>query len=384
MMKKIAILGSTGSIGRQTLEVVLEQRDIEVCGLTTNTNIDLLEEQINIYNPSLVAVMDRQQAAKLRTRIVGSITVLEGMEGLIKVATMAQVDMVVTAVVGMIGLRPTIEAIKAGKDIALANKETLVTAGELIMKLVKAYQVRLVPVDSEHSAIMQSLEGESHLAIESILLTASGGPFRTWDTEAMKKVTLADALKHPNWSMGKKITIDSATLMNKGLEVIEAKWLFDVKMADIKVIIHPQSIIHSMVQYIDGSVIGQMGLPDMKLPIQYALYYPERKYNQYKRLKLSDIQTLTFEEPCHNNFPCLNYAYEAMTIGGTMPTVLNAANEKAVCLFLSGQIEFLDIPKLIEYAMSKHDVKEADTLEIILETEKWAHETIDSYIKSSK
>ncbi|MDA3847482.1 MAG: 1-deoxy-D-xylulose-5-phosphate reductoisomerase [Vallitaleaceae bacterium] len=383
-MKKIAILGSTGSIGRQTLEVVLEQRDIEVCGLTTNTNIDLLEEQINIYNPSLVAVMDRQQAAKLRTRIVGSITVLEGMEGLIKVATMAQVDMVVTAVVGMIGLRPTIEAIKAGKDIALANKETLVTAGELIMKLVKAYQVRLVPVDSEHSAIMQSLEGESHLAIESILLTASGGPFRTWDTEAMKKVTLADALKHPNWSMGKKITIDSATLMNKGLEVIEAKWLFDVKMADIKVIIHPQSIIHSMVQYIDGSVIGQMGLPDMKLPIQYALYYPERKYNQYKRLKLSDIQTLTFEEPCHNNFPCLNYAYEAMTIGGTMPTVLNAANEKAVCLFLSGQIEFLDIPKLIEYAMSKHDVKEADTLEIILETEKWAHETIDSYIKSSK
>jgi 1-deoxy-D-xylulose-5-phosphate reductoisomerase len=384
MMKKIAILGSTGSIGRQTLEVVLEQRDIEVCGLTTNTNIDLLEEQINIYNPSLVAVMDRQQAAKLRTRIVGSITVLEGMEGLIKVATMAQVDMVVTAVVGMIGLRPTIEAIKAGKDIALANKETLVTAGELIMKLVKAYQVRLVPVDSEHSAIMQSLEGESHLAIESILLTASGGPFRTWDTEAMKKVTLADALKHPNWSMGNKITIDSATLMNKGLEVIEAKWLFDVKMADIKVIIHPQSIIHSMVQYIDGSVIGQMGLPDMKLPIQYALYYPERKYNQYKRLKLSDIQTLTFEEPCHNNFPCLNYAYKAMTIGGTMPTVLNAANEKAVCLFLSGQIEFLDIPKLIEYAMSKHDVKEADTLEIILETEKWAHETIDSYIKSSK
>jgi len=380
-MKKIAILGSTGSVGKQALEVVREQQDIEICGLTTNTNIDLLEEQIRIYKPALVAVMNPEKAAILRARIDQNTQVLEGMTGLIRVATMEQVEMVVTAVVGMIGLKPTVAAIKAGKDIALANKETLVTAGEIIMKLVKEYKVRLLPVDSEHSAILQSLQGEVPNQVETILLTASGGPFRTYNLKDLEKVTIEDALKHPNWTMGSKITIDSATMMNKGLEVIEAKWLFDLEMEQIKVVIHPQSIIHSMVQYIDGSVIGQLGLPDMKLPIQYALYYPERKLNLYKRLNLADIQTLSFEEPNHDCFPCLNYAYEAMAIGGTMPTVLNAANEKAVDLFLKGKIEFLGIPEIIGYAMKQHKVKVDYNIEDILEVEKWTYKIIDEYLK---
>lgn len=377
-MTKISILGSTGSIGTQTLEVVSEQSDLKVVGLTANKNIDLLEEQIKRYHPEIVAVMDRAAAQILKSRVGNLVQVVSGIEGLIEVATISSADIIVTAVVGMIGLRPTVAAIKAGKDIALANKETLVTAGELIMKLVNEYQVKMIPVDSEHSAIYQSLVGESLGQVEKILLTASGGPFRGCSSKDLEKVELKDALNHPNWSMGPKITCDSSTLMNKGLEVIEAKWLFGVDLDCIEVVVHPQSIIHSMVQFIDGSIIGQMGLPDMKLPIQYALFQPERRLNNYKRLDLTDIGTLTFEKPDTNVFPCLQYAYDALEVGGTMPTVLNAANEKAVSMFMADRIHYTDIPKIIKEAMDAHEVMPADTLESILAAEQWTYSLIES------
>lgn len=377
-MKKISILGSTGSIGRQTLEVVAEQSDIEVVGLTANRNVDLLLEQIATFRPKVVAVMDEESAKTLKDKVGKETVILSGMEGLITVATLPEVEMVVTAVVGMIGLVPTVEAIKAGKDIALANKETLVTAGELIMKLVKTHGVKILPVDSEHSAIFQALNGEDYDKIEYIWLTASGGPFRETPASEFEKITLEKALKHPNWSMGNKITIDSATLMNKGLEVIEAKWLFGVSIDQVKVVIHPQSIIHSMVSFQDSSVLAQLGLPDMKLPIQYALYYPNRRNNNYSRLNLAQIGQLTFEEPDTSRFPCLQYAYDAIKIAGTMPTVMNAANELAVKKFLERKIHFLEIPKIIDYCMSKHDIIKEPTLDDILSCERWAYEMIES------
>lgn len=377
-MKKISILGSTGSIGTQTLEIVEKSNDIEVVGLTANKSIDKLLEQIIKFKPKVVAVMDEKKAKELKELVNINIRVLSGIDGLIEVACLEETDIVVTAVVGMIGLKPTIEAIKAGKDIALANKETLVTAGELIMSLAKEYGVRILPVDSEHSAIFQSLQGEEHRAIEDIILTASGGPFRGMTKNELGKISVEHALKHPNWSMGNKITIDSASLMNKGLEVIEAKWLFDVSDKQIKVVVHPQSIIHSMVAFSDSSVIAQLGLPDMKLPIQYALYYPERNENTFNRLNLAQIGQLTFEEPDLETFTCLRLAYDALRIGGTMPTVLNAANENAVNKFLKKEIEFLEIPKIIDFCMSKHDIIYTMSLETILETEKWTYEMIES------
>lgn len=382
-MKHIAILGSTGSIGTQTLEIVREQKDIKVHGISANSNIDLLEEQAMLFRPQLVAVMNIEKGLILQNKLkklAPEVSVVFGMEGLIAVATMTEVEMVVTAVVGMIGLKPTVAAIKAGKNIALANKETLVTAGAMIMDLAKKHQVAIIPVDSEHSAIFQSLQGEVHKSIEKILLTASGGPFRGKGIEELQSIQVEDALKHPNWSMGHKITIDSATMMNKGLEVIEARWLFDIEAKDINVVVHPESIIHSMVQFTDGSVIGQLGLPDMKLPIGYALYYPDRRANQYKRLDLAELGQLTFERPNNEVFTCLNLAYKALAIGGTMATVLNAANEKAVALFLQRKIGFLDIPKIIEQVMDLHEVQVVDSVETIIRVEQWTHESVEEII----
>lgn len=377
-MKKISILGSTGSIGMQTLDIVEQNNDIQVVGMTSNTNIEKLYEQIKKFHPKVVAVMNEAKALELKSMVGEEVTVLAGMDGLIAVSTLSEIDTVVTAVVGMIGLRPTVEAIKASKNIALANKETLVTAGPLIMELAKQMKVSILPVDSEHSAIFQALNGEEVKSIENIWLTASGGPFRGKGREELEKITLEQALKHPNWSMGSKITIDSATLMNKGLEVIEAKWLFNVSIDQIKVLVHPQSIIHSMVEFVDSSVIAQLGLPDMKLPIQYALYYPKRQENNLKRLNLAEIGQLTFEEPDMTNFPCLQFAYDAMKIGGSMPTVLNAANELVVSKFLNRQIGFLDIPKIIHFCMSKHDIIREVTLDSIAEVQKWTYELIES------
>ncbi len=377
-MKKISILGSTGSVGLQTLEIVQNNQDLQVLGLTANTNIDKLYEQILQFRPKVVAVMNKQKALELQARVGKEVTVLSGLEGLIEVACLSEIDLVVTAVVGMIGLRPTIAAIEASKDIALANKETLVTAGALIMDLARKKGVKILPVDSEHSAIFQALQGENPKTIDKIWLTASGGPFRGKKTEELQNITLEQALKHPNWSMGSKITIDSATLMNKGLEVIEAKWLFDVSAEQIKVVVHPQSIIHSMVEFEDSSVIAQLGLPDMKLPIQYALYYPNRQKNGLDRLNLSQIGQLTFEEPDFSSFVCLRLAYDALKVGGSMPTVLNSANEVAVSKFLKREIGFLDIPKMVDFCMSKHDIITNVTLTDILECENWTHEMIES------
>lgn len=377
-MKKISILGSTGSIGMQTLEIVEENNDIQVIGMTTNTNIERFFEQIKKFQPRVVAVMDEKKALELKKKVGNEVTVLSGMDGLIAVATLSDIDTVVTAVVGMIGLKPTVEAIKASKNIALANKETLVTAGSLIMSLAKEMNVSILPVDSEHSAIFQALNGESCNRIDKVWLTASGGPFRGKKINQLENITVEEALKHPNWSMGNKITIDSATLMNKGLEVIEAKWLFDIKTDQIKVVIHPQSIIHSMVEFVDSSVIAQLGMPDMKLPIQYALYYPERKANHFKRLNLSEIGQLTFEEPDMESFPCLKLAYEALEEGGSMPTVLNAANEIVVSKFLKKEIAFLDIPKIIHYCMTKHDIIKEVSLDTIAEVQNWTYQMIES------
>ena len=378
-MKKIAILGSTGSIGTQTLEVVRENGDIEVLGLAAGSNIKMLEEQIREFHPQIVAVWSEEKAAELRVNVADTDTkIVAGMDGLLEVATMDGTEILVTAVVGMIGIRPTIEAIKAGKDIALANKETLVTAGHIIMPLAKEMGVSILPVDSEHSAIFQSLQGNTHDSIEKILLTASGGPFRGKSREFLKHVKLEDALKHPNWSMGRKITIDSATMVNKGLEVIEAKWLFDVAPENIQVVIQPQSIIHSMVEYKDGAVIAQLGTPDMKLPIQYALFYPERRYMPGDRLDFTKLSSIVIETPDMDTFLGLRYAYEAIGIGGSMPTVFNAANEYAVKQFLDRKIDFLDIYDIIRASMDHHNLIENPDIDEILATEQEVYEFIES------
>lgn len=371
MTENIAILGSTGSIGTQTLDVIRDIKGINVKAMSTNTRIDLFEKQIREFKPELVCVMDSEKAEELKKKVVDiDVKVTTGMEGLIEVATYEGTDTVVNSVVGNIGLVPTVSAIKAKKNIALANKETLVTSGELVMKLLKENNVKMYPVDSEHSAIFQSLQGNEGNKIDKIFLTASGGPFRNW--EDVSKVTVDDALKHPNWNMGKKITIDSATLMNKGLEVIEAKWLFDVDLEQIEVLVHPQSIVHSMVGYEDGAVIAQLGLPDMKVPIQYALTYPMRVKNSFPKINFFEYNNLTFEKPKVDKFPCLGLAYRAIKTGGTMPTVLNAANEIAVGRFIGREIGFNDISKLIEMAMNAYTVKYNYTLDDVLEADAWA------------
>lgn len=376
-MKKIAILGSTGSIGTQTLEIVREQKDICVRALAAGNNIDLLEQQIREFHPVLASVQSEEKAADLRQRLRDmDIKIVSGMDGLIEVATEPQAEILVTAVVGMLGLRPTVEAIKAKKTIALANKETLVTAGHLIMPLAKECGVPILPVDSEHSAIFQSLNGERQNRIAKILLTASGGPFRGKKREELEQVTLEDALKHPNWSMGRKITVDSATLVNKGLEVMEAKWLFGVELEQIQVVVHPQSVIHSMVEYEDGAVIAQLGTPDMRLPIQYALYYPKRRPLSGDRLDLFALGQLTFEKPDTETFRGLALAYQAMRRGGNIPTAFNAANEKAVALFLDRKIAYQQIPEMIESCMEAADFIANPTVDEILETEAAAYEHI--------
>lgn len=378
-MKKIAILGSTGSIGTQTLEVVRENGDIEVTALAAGQNIGLLEKQIREFSPRLAAVWDEERAFELRSRIRDLDTqVLSGMDGLIQVSTEEKADILVTAIVGMIGIRPTMEAIRAGKDIALANKETLVTAGHLIMPLARERGVSILPVDSEHSAIFQSLQGGQEKALKKILLTASGGPFRGRTREELKDVQVEDALKHPNWEMGQKITIDSSTMANKGLEVIEAKWLFDVDVDQIQVVVQPQSVVHSMVEYEDGAVIAQLGTPDMKLPIQYALYYPERRYLPGERLDFWSIGKLDFERPDTETFRALDLAYRAGRAGGSLPTVFNAANEMAVAKFLDRQIGYLEITGLIGECMERHVNIPSPSLDEILDTEAGVYEYINS------
>lgn len=378
-MKKIAILGSTGSIGTQTLEVVRENGDIEVLGLAAGRNIGLLEHQIQEFHPALVAVWSEEDAQKLRLRVADTGTkVLSGMDGLLAVAVIEEMEILVTAIVGMIGIRPTIEAIKAGKNIALANKETLVTAGHLIMPLAKERNVSILPVDSEHSAIFQSLQGNKSKAIHKILLTASGGPFRGRKQEELLEIRAEDALKHPNWTMGRKITVDSSTMINKGLEVIEAKWLFGMDMDQIQVVVQPQSIIHSMVEYVDGAIIAELGTPDMKLPIQYALYYPERRYLPGERLDFWSLGKIDFEKPDMETFYGLKLAYEAGRRGGSLPTVFNAANELAVSMFLNHEIKYLEIMEIIEDCMKAHKVIENPTLDEVLETEAATYERIES------
>lgn len=378
-MKKIAILGSTGSIGTQTLEVVENQGDMEVTALAAGNNIRLLEEQIRKFMPKLVCVWNEEKAKELAVSVGDlPVRVVSGMEGLIEVATEPSADIVVTAVVGMIGIRPTIAAMEAGKDIALANKETLVTAGHIIMPLAKKRGVNILPVDSEHSAIFQCLNGENKKTIHKVLLTASGGPFRGKTREELKSVQVEDALKHPNWSMGRKITIDSSTMVNKGLEVMEAKWLFDVSVDQVEVVVQPKSIIHSMVEFEDGAVMAQLGTPDMKLPIQYALYYPERRFLPGERLDFWSLKEIVFEKPDMVNFPGLSLAYQAGRRGGTLPTVFNAANERAVEKFLNREISYLSITDMIEGAMNGHTVKENPTVDEILEAENAAYEYIES------
>lgn len=375
-LKKIALLGSTGSIGTQTLDVVSHDPQIQVVGLTAHRNIDLLEEQIKKYHPKVVCVMDETKAKELQDRLKSQniqIEVTCGIEGLITVATLDEAEVIVTAVVGMIGLLPTLEAIKKGKIIALANKETLVTAGDLVMDAAKKYNVPILPVDSEHSAIFQCLRGNAHESISRLILTASGGPFRTYTKDMLQDVTVEAALKHPNWSMGSKITIDSASLMNKGLEIIEAKHLFNVDLKQIDVVVHKESIIHSMVEYVDGSTIAQLGMPDMRHPIAYALYYPDRVHTPYiPKLDFSKIANLSFETPKKDLFPCLQLAYDALEVGGSMPAVLNAANEIAVEAFLQKQIGFMQIPQIIHEVMTRHICINRPSLEEILEVDQWA------------
>lgn len=378
-MKNITILGSTGSIGTQTLDIVRANDDLRVVAIAAGSNIQKLEEQIREFHPEIVCVYNEEAAANLKIAVADtSVKVVAGMDGLIETAVYKGADIVVTAFVGMIGIRPTLEAIKAGKDIALANKETLVTAGHLVIQAAKDYGVKILPVDSEHSAIFQSLNGENRKEIDKILLTASGGPFRGRTREQMKDVKVEDALKHPNWTMGRKITIDSATMVNKGLEVIEAKWLFDVDFDDIQVVVQPQSLIHSMVQFKDGAIIAQLGTPDMRLPIQYALYYPERRFLAGDRVDFGKIARITFENPDTDNFIGLKLAYEVGRIGGSMPTVFNAANEKAVAKFLDRKIGFLEITDIIQYCMENHKVKENPSVSEILEIEQWAYELIEN------
>lgn len=378
-MKKIAVLGSTGSIGTQTLDVVRNNRDLQVVSLVAGSNIDLMEKQIEEFHPKKVSIWDEEKAEELRKRIQGKeVEVLSGMEGMTACAVIDEVEIVVAAVVGMIGITPTIAAIKAGKDIALANKETLVTAGHIIMPLVKEFGVKLLPVDSEHSAIFQSMNGEKGNKISRILLTASGGPFRGKKREELTNIQVEDALKHPNWAMGRKITIDSSTMVNKGLEVMEAKWLFDVDIDDIQVVVQPQSVIHSMVEYEDGAVIAQLGTPDMRLPIQYALYYPERRNLPGDRLDFAKLAKLDFMEPDLDTFRGLRLAYEVGRKGGSMPTVYNAANEKAVAMFLNRQIGYLEIIDVIEYAMAQHTWIDNPTIEEILAVEQEVYQVIEA------
>ena len=374
-MKKIAILGSTGSIGTQTLDVVREHSDeLQVVALAAGSNKERLKEQIKEFHPKLVSLSDEKKAQELKEELAGEqVEVVCGMEGLIEVAGADSADVVVTAVVGMMGILPTMEAIKKGKDNALANKETLVTAGHLIIPMAKEYGVSILPVDSEHSAIFQSLQGEPKAALDKILLTASGGPFRGKSAEFLETVTLEDALNHPNWSMGPKITIDSSTMVNKGLEVMEAKWLFGVDYSQIEVVIQPQSIIHSMVQYVDGAIIAQLGTPDMRVPIEYALFYPERRSLSGDRLDFSKLSQITFEKPDYKVFRGLSLAIEAGKTGGTMPTVFNAANERAVAKFLKGEIKYTDIVRSIEKCMDAHKVSAHPDLEEILATEQWVY-----------
>ena len=377
-MKKIAILGSTGSIGTQTLDIVREQGDIQVVAMAAGSNISLLEAQMREFRPSLVSVWDEKKAKELRTNTKDlGIKILSGMEGLLEVSVIPESEILVTAIVGMLGIRPTIAAIKAGKKIALANKETLVTAGHIIIPLAKEYKVPILPVDSEHSAIFQSLQGAGDNKISKILLTASGGPFRGRKSDDLKNIQVEDALKHPNWSMGRKITIDSSTLVNKGLEVMEAKWLFDVTLDQIQVVVHPQSVIHSAVEYQDGAVIAQLGTPDMRLPIQYALYYPERRNLSGRRLDLFEIADLTFEKPDTDTFRGLALAYLAMEKGGNIPTVYNAANEKAVSLFLDRKISYPEITELIEACMEDAEFIDHPDVDEILWTEAAAYEFIE-------
>lgn len=378
-MKKIAILGSTGSIGTQTLEIVREQKDIQVTAIAAGSNIDLLERQIREFCPSLAAVWTEEKAKELRVKTADlNVKIVSGIEGLLEVATEPESEILVTAIVGMLGIRPTIAAIQKGKTIALANKETLVTAGHIIMPLAKECNVQILPVDSEHSAIFQSLQGEKGNAIHKIILTASGGPFRGRSREELKDIQVEDALRHPNWSMGRKITIDSSTLINKGLEVMEAKWLFDVRPKQIQVTVHPQSVIHSAVEFEDGAVIAQLGTPDMRLPIQYALYYPKRRSLSGKRLDLFELSSLTFEKPDIQTFCGLSLAFKAMERGGNIPTVLNAANEKAVAMFLEKKIPYLAITEIIEVCMDQIKYIDHPTLEQILDTEQAVYELIES------
>ena len=380
MAQKLCILGSTGSIGTQTLDIVSQNPDdLQVVAMSCGKNIDLFEKQVRKYKPGLVSVGTEELAMDLKTRLNDmDITIEYGMDGLISVATCNEADTVVTAVVGMIGVQPTIAAINAGKTIALANKETLVTAGHIIMPLAKEKGVSILPVDSEHSAIFQSLNGERHNKISKILLTASGGPFRGKTLEELENVKLEDALKHPNWSMGAKITIDSATMINKGLEVMEAKWLFDVNLNQVEVVVHPQSILHSAVEFMDGAVIGQMGTPDMRLPILYALFYPNRKTLYAESLDLFKVGTLTFEKPDLETFYGLSLAYDAMEAGGNVPTVFNAANERAVAKFLNNKIKFIEIPEIVSEAMINVEFMENPSIEQVLETEKLTYEFIES------
>ena len=379
-MKNIAILGSTGSIGTQTLDVARKNEDLRVVAVSAGKSVEKLEEQIREFHPLLAAVWDEKAARDLKTRIADTDTkVVSGMEGLLELASMPESDILVTAIVGMIGIRPTMEGIRAGKDIALANKETLVTAGHLIMPMAREYGVSILPVDSEHSAIFQAIHGEENKEIHKLLITASGGPFRGRTTEELRRVTVADTLKHPNWVMGRKITVDSATLVNKGLEVMEAKWLFDMDLDHIQVVVQPQSIIHSMVEYEDGAVIAQLGTPDMRLPIQYALYYPKRRPMSGKRLDLFALGNLTFERPDTKTFRGLALAYQAMQQGGNVPTIYNAANEKAVALFLDRKISYLAITELIEECMGQIAFIDHPDLEQILETERQVYEYIERH-----
>ncbi len=378
-MKKIGILGSTGSIGTQTLEIVRSNEDLQVTALAAGSNVREMERQIREFSPRYAVMWAPEAADELKKKVADTGTkVLQGMDGLLEIAVMEQMDVLVTAIVGMIGIRPTIAAIQAGKTIALANKETLVTAGHIIMPLAAEKKVSILPVDSEHSAIFQSMHGENKDRVRKILLTASGGPFRGKKREELLDITVEDALRHPNWSMGRKITVDSSTLVNKGLEVIEAKWLFGVEPEDIQVVVHPQSIIHSMVEYADGGIMAQLGMPDMKLPIQYALFYPDRRPMEGKRVDFYQLSSMNFEKPDTETFRGLSMAYDAVAKGGSMPTVYNAANEKAVALFLERQIRFLEIYDLIQGAMEQHKVIQNPSVEEILETEAAIYEYIDA------
>lgn len=384
-MKKIGILGSTGSIGKQTLEIARNNKDIQVVALAAGSSVRKMEEQIREFSPRLAVMWSSKAARELRTAVADTDTkVLCGMEGLLEIAVMEEMEILVTAIVGMIGIRPTIAAIEAGKAIALANKETLVTAGHIIMPLAAEKGVPILPVDSEHSAIFQSLHGENRERVSKILLTASGGPFRGRKREDLMEITVEEALKHPNWSMGRKITVDSATLVNKGLEVIEAKWLFQVEPEKIQVIVHPQSIIHSMVEYADGGIMAQLGVPDMKLPIQYALFYPDRRPMAGKRVDFYELGSITFEKPDMETFKGLAMAYDAIREGGSMPTVFNAANERAVALFLDRKIRFLDIYDLIQGAMEHHKTIKNPSVDEILEAEAESYEYIDALKEVAK